>query len=114
MSHQTDTEKELEAAEQALRLICIAVADFDPSDGEGTSPEEVVELVEREFKALRQRNQTLAKQRRALLRACKATLKWATTSSAIPEGQIPFFADNVVPMVDAALKAAKRQRPPNS
>lgn len=45
-----ELEERADEAEEALRLICIAVRDFDPSDGEGTSPQEVVNMVNRDFK----------------------------------------------------------------
>lgn len=40
-------------AEEALRDICIASGGFDPSEGEGTSPQEVVELVDSKLTDLR-------------------------------------------------------------
>ena len=44
MSIQTETEQ-LESAECALRLIEIICTGNDPSDGEGTTPDEIVESV---------------------------------------------------------------------
>jgi hypothetical protein len=38
---------DLERAEESLRQICIICGGFDPSDGEGTTPEEIVTIVER-------------------------------------------------------------------
>lgn len=45
--------KRADEAEEALRQICIDHLNFDPSDSEGTLPEEVVVLLNKELASLR-------------------------------------------------------------
>lgn len=48
-------------------------------------------------------------QRDALLAACEATLKWATTSSHKFDGSFCHFAEIVVPQVSEAIAFAKNK-----
>lgn len=64
--------KERDQAQEALRSICISLG-FDPSDGEGTSPEEVVDFVKSEL--ARNRRLTTSLHRRTQ-QAESAGLEW--------------------------------------
>ncbi|APU89169.1 hypothetical protein Rctr71_051 [Virus Rctr71] len=46
----------------------------------------------------------LLAQRNALLEAAKAALEWAVTDIQIPKGDFRYFAEEVVPMLDEAIK----------
>lgn len=63
-----DTEERMEEAEEGLREICILCGGFDPSNGEGTSPNEIVQYVKEQLQQLTDTNRHLEEKRDELNR----------------------------------------------
>jgi hypothetical protein len=54
-----EKDRKIEAAEEALREICIIAGGFNPCDGEGTSPNTVIEIVDAKLATLTAQNDAL-------------------------------------------------------
>lgn len=89
----------VERCENALRNICITHLGFDPSEGEGTTPEEVVEMLAAKYSWLPIADAPMKKDAATLLTELLRDAKVTIRFGLVAQGHIP--------TIEEALKAGE-------